>query len=359
MSKNKQFLSDFITEIKPDLSQQSIKQYTTVLCQFIPEHIKTDKDLKKYLNLKTITKIVDDIKEMDKNDNTKRNYVGSLLVVIKEFYGDTSKEYKKLFDSMNTYYNEYLENNKKPTSDKDHERMVTSEEYKDMIDESKTIVDEIMDKPKPSPQQIFEVVKFSIVYIYYFFGGRNDLHNMRFLVNKPVPKDKHNYIQITTEKDKNIVKLIFREYKTSKTYGENVINLNDDIEDNEDMEELIDYIVDYHDFITKYTKDNIAFPGKSMLKPISSTYVVRMYTETFQKKLNKAFTLTLNRKRIVSEDPDIVEYKKLTEKVTQKAKELAHSVSTQQNIYLKTDYNEKTEKQQKPEKEEKIEKKKK
>jgi hypothetical protein len=325
--QHKQFLSQILTKIKPDISAQSRKQYILTMNQLIPESITTEAKLKKFLNKKNIQEFIKQIEGTDKSQSTKRGYAVVLQILVKHYIGEDSEQYKLLFDQTAKYHDYYRNvESKKPVSESKLKTLVSTDDYEKMLNDLKPSIFDIIQSNTKDSNSVYEVTKYALLYIYFYNGLRNDLVSTEFYIDKKAPpEDDKYYLWFPSPKGK--IYIVLNKYKTVKSYGRNVIDL--------DEKDLKAFLYKYRDFM-KQVSYPIAFPNNKLTQSITPNFFSKLFPQLFYKHLgNKELTITGNRHRIISSDVDIQEYRQLKQKIDEKAKEMMHSVDMQQNIYFK------------------------
>lgn len=253
--------------------------------------------------------------------STQRGIIGSILGVIKYF---TNKNgYKKLQDK----YTDILKqlNDDKPDantkSEKENNNWITWEEVQDVKDE---LFNKIKDLGKKiSVKQYNNVLQFFLLSLYTDIPPRRNKDYLEmFIVKKYNDKmnNDFNYLSI----DDN--RLVFNSYKTSKTYGQQIINYDD----NEELKKAISIYLKYHPLIKgKFSKSKtipllVSFSG-SPLNQINS--ITRILNKVFNKKIGSSMLRHIYLTGKYGED--------LKEK-NDDAEAMGHSINTQKE-YIKTD----------------------
>ena len=236
-----------IQEIKDKLKEKNIND--TSINKYVRDLIllnnKNDNinDLKFLKNTENIDKYIENDKY---KDITKRNYYNSLNVIILLY-----PKYKKL---QEYYYNKFLEYNDKikangSMSEEKKNNMINYNELLDILENLKNKVDEFKEKDKLDKKEYNILLQYLILSLYLKISPRRnkDYINMFIPLKKlKLMNDKLNYLFI------NKSKFIFNNYKTSKIYNEQVIDINNDLMD------VIKLYLKYHPLY--HNKDNDLIP---------------------------------------------------------------------------------------------------
>ena len=195
-----------IVEVRPHLSKQSISTYTSILKNLYSKVFKSDEvDISKFNETK---KILDFLKTLEPN---KRKTILSALVILTD-----KKEYRTQMLEDIQQYNE--DQHKQEKSEKQNESWVEGEEIKKLIDAIGKEVKLIYKKENPSISDLQTVQNYIILCLLggVYIPPRRSKDYVDFKI-KNIDKSKDNYM------NKN--KLIFNSYKTSKTYGQQEIEI--------------------------------------------------------------------------------------------------------------------------------------
>lgn len=195
-----------IIEARPHLSKQSISTYTSILKNLYNKVFKTEEvEINKFNETK---KILDFLKTLEPN---KRKTVLSALVILTD-----KKEYRDQMLEDIQKYNE--DQHKQEKSEKQNESWVEGEEIKKIISIIEKEVKLIYKKENPSMSDLQTVQNYIILCLLggVYIPPRRSKDYVDFKI-KNIDKTKDNYM------NKN--KLIFNSYKTSKTYGQQEIEI--------------------------------------------------------------------------------------------------------------------------------------
>lgn len=328
---DKDYFNNLITKIKPDLAELSRKQYVNHLVKLFPD-INTEVKLKKSLTLKKIEALIEKIEGNDKiTDLSRRNTYNPIIVIVKHFFDVDSPQYVKLSNLRDKVNETYKEKSHTDMTEKETDNMVTSDEYEELLSDIEPKIRVILQSNKVSKADINDVIQYYILLIYYFYGYRVDITPMDFHYGPDKPDDTHkNYIWIIPKGNNQqpTVKFVFYQYKTAKTYGENIVAITD--------KKLARHLFQFYTFMKQVLPDNeIAFLNRRLNAYMSVSELSKTFSAFFKKHLNKNFTITLNRKRIVSESPDVKEYIQAKQKAEKLSRQMGHDLNMQEKVYFK------------------------
>ena len=314
MSDLQNKISKLIFDKNPTLSPMSIKTYTNCISKIL-EFMNSD-NLNDLLNYDKVIKVVFENWE---NPSTIKTKLSSIIVILKCI---DSKD-KNLNNALSKY-SEVIEeqsnkiNKKLSTSEKTQEEKKNWSNEKDKEDLKNILLSKIPKKINTAQQ--LKNLRNYIIYLFYTDGiaSRSELADSKILLKKPNMKlsDEYNYILIDV-KNKSL-EYIMNQYKTSKSYGQKIIKLNDSL-----------FIPFYNYYkVLKNFNDNDWF----LLNDTATGKLTRnrlgVIFSSLGEPLGKHLNITLNRHEKTSSVIDI-------EKIKKTANEMGHSASEALNVYAK------------------------
>jgi len=325
MKINTENLIDDISKSRPNLKENSIKQYQTHL-----NKLKKVFDTDNYDFLSSPDNVAEKLK--DKHYTSQRNTYNAIIILLlalnhDEKYNDLIEKYQKIRDQLNGKYEEEQQSGK--ISDKQKANFVEYEEIQKMISEmEKQIKDKGLKKKNELTGKDKELL---MVYTLFSFllriPTRNDSSGQLLIsksqYNKLTEEDKKNNNYLV--KNKNSMTGIYNEYKTSKKYGEKKIDIP------KDLEKILNM------YIRKTGKKNgdVLFVS-STGNPLSRNAISQLLIKTSKKYLNKSISTTLMRKIVASHHfGEGTEFQKLKEKQEDLAEKMGHSVAVMDKVYIK------------------------
>jgi integrase len=302
---------------KRELSDSSINLYVRNL-----ERLNNNKPLK---NLSFLSK-VEDIKEKltDYKDNTRRAFLISIVSSLNALKGN-NKRLEKLYK---TYYDMMIDINKYIREQPSEKKSETQENNWIDWDEVKEKYNEIIakvpiDKKELSEKEYQHLLDAVILSLYIELPPRRNQDYSKMVIVKDItdktPKDK-NYL------DLNKKQFVFNVYKTSKKYGEQIVNIPEK----------------HFELILTYIKYHPIMKGK-INKKTEAPFLVK-YDGTPLNKIN-SITRVLNRifkKNVGSSMLRHIylsgKYDGVLDEQKKDAELMGHSTN-QQRDYIKTDDN--------------------
>ncbi len=314
MSELQNNISKIIYDKNPTLSPMSIKTYTNCILKIL-EFMKSD-NLNDLINYDKVLKV---IFENWENPSTIKTKLSSVIVILK--CGDIKD--KNLNNALSKY-SEIIEeqsnkiNKKLSTSEKTNDEKKNWSNMKDK-EELKNILQSKISKKINTPSQLKNFRNY-IIYLFYTDGiaSRSELADSKILLKKPNQKlsDEYNYILIDV-KNKSL-EYIMNQYKTSKSYGQKIIKLNDSL--------FVPFYTYYK--VLKNFNDNDWF----LLNDTATGKLTRNRLGVIFSKLGdnigKHLNITLNRHEKTSSVIDI-------DKVKKTASDMGHSPNEALNVYAK------------------------
>ena len=312
-SKN---LKEDISEARPNLKENTIKQYTTNLIK-----------LQKLFDTDSYDFLSDTDKVMEKISNlgylSQRNILNAVVVLLMalnndEKYDKLLEEYGKLRDKFNDQYSD--EQKSGVISDKQSANFATIEEVYDMINTMGTELQPIKKKTELSKKEFSLLQAYTLFNIYARMPMRNDVSEM-----EAIQKRAYNKLSEEEKKSKNYLVLekngmffVLNKYKTAKKYEE----LDLPIED-KSLKKIIR-------FYLKHNGMGVMFKT-STGKSITRTELSKLLIKFSKKYMNKSISTTLFRKIYLSS-----KYGDMKKEMEADSKVLGHDVGTTgMKVYVK------------------------
>ena len=309
-----------IRDCNKNITESTIKSYVANITKIIELFKITD------INIfyKDYEKIINFIKkEYSSSDNSQRNKLTSCNAIIKCLINDDNKteiqkaleEYIKEINILREKIDEKLDTHIK--SDKEKEGWLSKKEIK-LISEKllKKVPEEIDDL-----EDLSKLRDYVLFVFYQLLPSRNDIAFAKFhykdeIEMDNITKDKTlNYI-ILNKEDKNVL-YVMNNYKTSKKYKSQILELGNS---------LYDILVDYKEKMKPFNKDNwflLSNGGRN----ISKTTLSIIYSK-LGSVIGKKTSIRTNRHIIISQHIDI-------EKMENLARNMGHDTATAIKIYAK------------------------
>ena len=312
-SKN---LNEEISKARPNLKENTIKQYTTNLIK-----------LQKLFDTDSYDFLSDTDKVMEKISNlgylSQRNILNAVVVLLMalnndEKYDKLLEEYGKLRDKFNDQYSD--EQKSGVISDKQSANFATIEEVYDMINTMGTELQPIKKKTELSKKEFSLLQAYTLFNIYARMPMRNDVSEM-----EAIQKRAYNKLSEEEKKSKNYLVLekngmffVLNKYKTAKKYEE----LDLPIED-KSLKKIIR-------FYLKHNGMGVMFKT-STGKSITRTELSKLLIKFSKKYMNKSISTTLLRKIYLSS-----KYGDMKKEMEADSKVLGHDVGTTgMKVYVK------------------------
>jgi|688.fasta_scaffold04525_16 integrase len=199
-------LKDYIKEKRPTLSKSSITTYASILKNlYLKVFGAGDIDFKKYDDYEKVIKFLNDIPP------NKRKTILSALVIITD-----KKQYRDLMLSDVRDYNKEIDKQEKTPEQK--ESWVDSEQVNDIFKSLKENADLLYKKKKLNINDLQEIQSYIIIALLggVFIPPRRSKDFVDFKIKNITEND--NFLDGKT--------MVFNSYKTSKTYGQQVIPID-------------------------------------------------------------------------------------------------------------------------------------
>ena len=309
-------LQEKIQKLKPNLKESSVKLYITNLKKIYREiECNGRKDICNFDNLdflKDYDKVMKTLE--DENSNTKKNRLIAIVVALqatnaeKNLLEKYSKSMLELAEQSNEQYK------KQQKTDKQKENWV---EYGDLVNLANDMLKRIkkhgilkkenISKPEYNLLQEYVVLRF-----YLNYPLRNDLSEVKVISSKNEDDKKQNFLLVDGDK----FSLILNDYKTVKTFGSQLYELDDK------FSKIVRIFLKHNTsgfFITKTNRN----------EPISANGITKMLNRLFLRELDKRISTSMIRHITATHDrkndKTLKEIEELKKKVQKK---YLHSIST-------------------------------
>ena len=307
------FKEDLIQKLNDkNLSEGSIKLYIRNLEKL------NDGNLQSFKFLNNVEKIVEKISKY--KPNTQRGILISIVSVLGCCPEDKKlmKTRKKYYDLMNNKNTEIKENATDEPTDEQKENWISWDDVKDKFNELKTEVDKFKDNKRISEKESDILLCYMLLALYiYNQPRRNKDYQFMNVVKKYNDSldDDINYLSIEDNR------FIFNNYKTSKKYGKQILDINPDLQG------CISIYLKFHPKILgKITKKtNVPFLVIDGHPLVQTNSVTKILNRTFGKKISSSAL-----RHIFLSD----KYKDVAKEMKEDAEAMAHSIG-QQKEYIK------------------------
>jgi hypothetical protein len=255
----------------------------------------------------------------DYKPNTRRTFIISIVSLLKCINDNKNKNILKHYYELMMDYNNQLKNQNDKTEN-EKSNWLSQDEIKTIYDNLKNDINNINSK-NLLIDDYNKILNYVLLSLYLLNPPRRnkDYQYMKIIkiYKKDLPNDI-NYLDLTNNK------FIFNNYKTNKTYKQQIFDINDDLMN------IINLYLKYH-------------PNKKELKDKKITYFIVdfnglpfKHVNDITKRLNKIFGknigVSMLRKIYLTE-----KYKDTNDEMKQDAEAMGTSTNTIENNYLKND----------------------
>lgn len=272
-------IKKLIKEKRPNLSEQSIKTYTSILKNLYSNIFGDDFHVKNFEHVNEILKYLHTI------PSNRRKTVLSALVII-----TNNDEYRKVM--LNDIHEYNTEQSKQVQNEKQQSSWLDNEEIKEIFYKLERMSKILYREPKLNMNELQEIQNYIILCLLggIYIPPRRSKDYVDFKIRN-INKDKDNYM------DKR--KLIFNSYKTAKTYGKQELEIP--IQLQKILKKWItvnptEYLLfDSHENqlsnIKLTQRLNKLFDKKASVNQLRHTYLSNKYQSTIEqnKKMNEDF----------------------------------------------------------------------
>ena len=310
-------MANFKEELEQKLNDRHLSEGTIKLYIRNLEKLN-DGQLLSFKFLNNVDKIIEKISKY--KDNTKKSFLISIVSLL-GFCPDDKKLVKlrkKYYDLMINKSNEIKENETDEPTDEQKANWISWEDVKSKFQELKSEVDKFKDNKRLNDNESDILLMYFLLSLYiYNPPRRNKDYQFMNVVKKynDIMDDDINYLSYDDDK------FIFNNYKTSKKYGRQIIDIKPE------QKECINLYLKFHPKILGKISKNTNTP----LLVIDGHPLVQVNSMT--KILNKIFGKRISSsalRHIFLSD----KYKEITKDMKIDAEMMAHSVG-QQKDYIK------------------------
>lgn len=312
MNIKQEDIKETIAESRPNLKPVSVNQYYVQL-----KKLKNIFDTNDYKFLIKPKNVEDKLQNL--HYTSIRNMYNAIIILLMALnetkkYDELIVEYSDMRDELNNKYED--EQKSGIISDKQKPNFVKMEEIESMISELKQEVMILKKKKTLTKSDKSTIRAWTLFNMLSKIPTRNDASNMLYITQTNYKKlsddDKKNNNYLVNQR--NNMKFIYNQYKTSKKYSENIISVPTELKP---VLRLYLKLMDYK------LGDNIF--------PLSKNAISQLLIKTSKRILNKNISSTMIRKSYMSS-----KYSGLKEEMEKDAKVMGHSVDVGQSIYTKT-----------------------
>jgi len=283
-------LMSILREELPNIKQSTLTSYVRIL-----EKIRSRNDGDKMFKFlkKNPQKVIDSLSE---KPSTRKTQLVAVILMLKllDAKDDIIKTYKdeqlRCIDSVNQFYKSGEK------SEKQKENWLTKSDLEGILTEQEEVHNNIVNKTRGHVKagKYLDAQNYILLSFYIKYPLRNDLHDTKIILpssfNK-LSKDKkleYNYLVLPKQGQS---KLVLNDYKTSKVYGQKIIEIDQEITD------LIrDFLKwrDLHGYPSNYLMIN------KDAQPMNSNNITKSFLRLF-KRYGKSISTSMLRHIILTE----------------------------------------------------------
>ena len=310
-------LALIIKKSRPNLSDVSINQYLSSLRTLNKGEPITDLNF-----LNDFDAVM--LSLAKKKPTTVKNYANAVIVALSSVAADPAliKKYADVRDALNTQYSEFHATHEK--TPKQEANWVEFDGYKAMVSHLRDTVKPLFKEKVWSYQQRRSFQEYLLPLMFTILPLRNEfvmtvISKTAFNKLTPEEKQKGNYFVAPA---KASMFLVINQYKTSKRYGEKIIEVVDP--------ELINALKVWLTHRPEGTS-SLFFDPVLMIDPATSSSITKVMTSVSKRELGgKSIGSSLLRHIYLSD-----KYADTLKEMENDAEVMGHSVETAQKIYVK------------------------
>ncbi len=313
-------LKSDIESARPNAKESTVKQYLILI-----KKLQKLFDTKGYDFLSDPDEVYEKIK--DNKYTSIRNTYNAIIITLmalnnkKGDYDELIDKYGELRDELNQQYEDEQKAGK--ISEKQKENFVKLEELQNMINK---MADEIKEKNLKTKKELTAkdrelLMMYTLYNMLILIPTRNDFAGMKYInkatYNKLSDDDKKERNYLVNQKNKLF--FVYNKYKTSKAYGEKII----------DSPKELSKILRMYIKLTKKKNGDFMFTT-STGNPISANVGSQMLLKYSKRYLGKNISTTMIRHIVLSD-----KFGDVKKQMADMAEKTGHSTETMMNIYVK------------------------
>tara|TARA_R100001086_G_scaffold221435_1_gene138633 strand:- start:2176 stop:3300 length:1125 start_codon:yes stop_codon:yes gene_type:complete len=295
---------------KPPPSDKTIREYINVIKR---AGVRKPEDIS---ILEDFDKVKEDVESRVQAPTSRTTNFIAIVSVLSalDLYPEAREKYRQLMQKGNEQYKK--DNETGIISKKQEEAFATKKEFDDMVC---TMCKELILSKTPNLDETQALQDYILVKLYQQYQVRNELATLKKITKEdfdklPEGSDKKNYLVIDGKK----MYISLNDYKTDKTFGENVLKIKPD------LKKL------FNNWFKYYNKDKEHVFMQMNGDPFNTNNLSKALARITKKYMGKSISTRMIRKIFASH-----EFAETKEKQEKKAKQMGHSTQTQNLIYVK------------------------
>jgi len=314
-------MSQFMEQLRNDLiTKKEVSDATATLYIKLLTKLNDKQPFKSLSFLKDKENILKSLESY--SDNTKKSYliaVVSALSIYKDDKPMLKKLYKLYYDDMIALTKEQKENDNNEKTEKEKDNWMSFEDVEKKLEELKKEVDKFKDNKMINTKQYNILLAYMVLSLFVYLPPRRNMDYQLMYVVKQYNNKMNSDVNYL---DYDNAQFIFNKYKTSSTYGQQIIKFND-------LKDIIDIYLKFHPLhkgrkMTNKTNFRfLVYSDGSGFDQVNS--LTRVLNKIFDKNISSSMLrhIYLSSKYNISEMED-------------DAEKMAHNINTQRE-YLRKD----------------------
>jgi hypothetical protein len=279
--------------------------------------LNDNKEIKNFNFLKNKDEVLTKIKDL--KPTTQRSYIISICSILRD-NTKMKKTYDEYFELLKSFNDNLKVNNEKTTTQE--KNWITQEEVLKIHNDLKEDVENSLTKKRKIDKLLFKkLLNYMILSLYTLIQPRRNKDYSLMRIASNIEDTNYNYLVIDK---KNNMKFILNNYKTEKKYH------SVEIEIPENLKNVILLYLKHHPLKLelKNKEFNIPFLVEDSKELKSSTEITKILNKIFNKKISSSMLRNIF---LTSK------YGDLMNELKEDTKQMATSVDTAMNNYIKTD----------------------
>eukprot|EP01046_Picozoa_sp_COSAG06_P000231 COSAG06_NODE_6_length_38168_cov_131.592398_30_plen_333_part_00 len=312
-------ISEYLKQSKPDVSTSTVKAYTVNL-EKLHDRLHGTRGFENLDWMRDTAAVLSSLETHCTSYLTRRNYLNAVIVILLKQQGFESelRSYQERRDKYNDQYTE-IQQTKEPSA-KQAANWVPLSEIKELITEYDGLVKQLRSQADLTVKDKTVFQDRFMLRFWTTYPMRNDLNHTEVISKRDfnaldqLDKDNRNFIILG-----KVPMLSIGSYKTRKKYGVKKVELTDK-----------DVVKAMNQWLTVSPDPTHILVNIKDGTSMSSLHITQNLTRIFKKHFQKSVGSTLLRHIVLTE-----KFGKQLEDMEHMADIMAHSVSTQQQIYIK------------------------
>ena len=304
--------SNQMLKVEDKLKKTGLTENTAV--QYVKRLVRLNekKPFKSLTFVRKVDKIMKYMNDENFSASSKESYVAMIISILNRMPTKANKVAKEKYEKILNDPSEYFEKKDRTIkTQKQKDNWIEKEEVDKVVEETKSKVDSLFNMKKVNEKQYNHILDYFVLSLYTLLPPRRNTDYLKMDLDDDKP---FGWNSIITKKRE----MIFKRYKTSKTFGEQTISYEDNVP----------FIKILNLYLKHRPKGSPELLKKYDGTPFNqSNQITRILNRLFGKAIGSSML-----RHIYLTD----KYKDINEDMIKDSHDMAHSIDTQQKQYVKT-----------------------